>query len=213
MKILSWNCCLPPWALSRKQRLTKVIAAIMDISPDIVCLQEVFFQKDAAVFAASLQSCDFIDFFHYKDLFIASKSRLTGKRGGEFTKQGKIFSLAVLDALYGKGWQNVQFQNDGKNISLLNAHLLSAWALDSAGLQCVREKQVKEIGEIMEKGEEGKIILGDFNFQPDTQPYNIFLKKNFTDESVSIKNTLKNKKTGFHFFSKYFFRRYANSFF
>src|SRR3989344_1794756 len=126
MLIFSWNCCLPPWSISRKKRIPKIISAIVAISPDIVCLQEVFFKSDADSIIYGLKIYGFLDFFHFKDLLIISKTKLLEKKGWTFRKQGGIFSLAVLDVLYEKGFQGVQFLNKEEHFSLINAHLLSA---------------------------------------------------------------------------------------
>lgn len=190
MLIFSWNCCLPPWSVNRRRRLPKIISAIAAISPDIVCLQEVFFKKDADSIIYALKTSGFLDSFHFKNLLIISKIKLSGKRGWIFRKQGNFFSLAALDVLYGKGFQAVEFLSKGEPFFLINAHLLSACANDFQKHQNVREYQSREIAEASKKlfGDK-KIVLGDFNFQPATSPYKVFTKSNFVDVTTRQNTT------------------------
>ena len=190
MLIFSWNCCLPPWSVSRKRRIPKIISAIVATSPDIVCLQEVFFKSDADSIIHGLKTYGFLDFFHFKDLLIISKIKLTEKKGGVVREQGSIFSLAVLDVLYGKGLQVVQFLNQGELFSLINTHLLSAMANNSQRYQTVRENQCREIGVMSEKLlSNKKIIVGDFNFEPNTSPYKVLTDSNFVDTTPKENTT------------------------
>ncbi|MDI6734570.1 MAG: endonuclease/exonuclease/phosphatase family protein [Patescibacteria group bacterium] len=190
MLIFSWNCCLSPWSINRRKRLPKIISAIVAISPDIVCLQEVFFKSDADSVMYELKAYGFLDSFYFKDLLIISKIKLSEKRGWIFRKQGNIFSLAMLDVLYGKAFQAVQFLNKDEHLSLINAHLLSAYANDSRKYQDVREDQSREIREVSEKllGDK-KIIAGDFNFQPATSPYKVLTESNFVDTTTKENTT------------------------
>lgn len=190
MLILSWNCCLPPWSVNRKRRIPKIISAIVAISPDIVCLQEVFFKRDADSIIYELKTCGFLDSFHFKDLLIVSKIKLSEKQGWIFRKQGNFFSLAALDVLYGKAFQAVQFLNKDEHFSLINTHLLSAYANDSQKYQNVREDQSREIREVSEKLlDDKKIIVGDFNFQPATSPYKVLTESNFVDTTTKENTT------------------------
>ena len=190
MLILSWNCCLPPWSISRRKRLPKIISTIIAISPDVACLQEVFFKSDAASIVSNLQIYGFLDSFYFKDLLIVSKTKLSEKKGVVFSKQGSMFSLAVLDVLYGKSFQTIRVLDKSESIFLINIHLLSAWADDSLKHQNVREEQVKEIYEVSEKLFSGKkIIVGDFNFQPLTSPYKTLTELNFVDATTGENTT------------------------
>src|SRR3989338_5634259 len=104
--------------------------------------------------------------------------------------QEGFFSLAVLDVLYGKGFQTVQFLNKGERFSLINTHLLSAYADDSQKYQTVRDSQSRELLEVSEKllGDK-KILVGDFNFQPATFPYTTLVESNFIDTTTKDNTT------------------------
>lgn len=199
MLILSWNCSLPPWSISRRERIPKILPAIFAAAPDIACLQEVFLASDAVSIASVLRTKGFFDFFHFKDLFIASKIKLLDRKGIVFREQGKLFSLAALDVLYGKGAQAVQFLHKGERVSLINTHLLSALANGTLIYQGAREEQVRELCELSEKLPGlGKIILGDFNFQPRTAPYDVFIRSSFID-STTEENTTATRKLDYVF--------------
>jgi endonuclease/exonuclease/phosphatase family metal-dependent hydrolase len=201
IKILSWNCCLPPWSLTRKKRIPNIVSTILKFSPEIICLQEVFFKKDGEKIIKDLRIKGYSHSFHFKDLLIVSKIRLSHKKGNIFKSQGKLFSLAALDFLYKKGFQSIQFSKGEKSFSLVNTHLLSAWAFSFSQLQKTREEQVKEICNLSwQQSKKRNIILGDFNFQPNTSPYNSLIDSNFIDASKTAGNTLKNIKLDFIFF-------------
>ncbi|MFA5349226.1 MAG: endonuclease/exonuclease/phosphatase family protein [Candidatus Paceibacterota bacterium] len=196
MKIITWNCCLPPWSLSRKRRLPKILSTIVGINPDIVCLQEVFFRNDADFLKNNLGKNGFTDFFHFKDLFIASKIKLINKSGNTYKHQGKLFSLAFLDVLYKKGFQIVEFPDT----AIVNTHLLSALASEKEIHQEVREKQVQEICKTINDYDKRMIIAGDFNFKPNSLPYKFFLESGFKDIINNIEeNTTKTSRLDYFF--------------
>jgi len=198
MKIITWNCCLPPWSISRSKRLPKIVSTIISHSPDIICLQEVFFKRDAVFLQKELESKGFIDFFHFKDLFIASKTKLSLKEGQKYKKQGKLFSLAILDVLYKKAFQLVECQD----FTIVNTHLLSALASDIPKHQKTREKQIRRICERLGGISKKLIILGDFNFKPGTKPYNILLDAGFVDTMEDRDTKTKIKSRLDYFFVK-----------
>lgn len=189
MKILSWNCCLPPWSLSRGQRIPSIVHIALKTKSDIICLQEVFFDHDAKKIMKLLAPHGFSHFYHFKDLLTASTLPIHHKTGKKFKTQGELFSLAIADAVYGKGFQIVKVFDRGEPVYLANTHLLSALAKDTEAQQAVREKQVEEICLAMNRLPKAeKIILGDFNFQPNTYPYKEFTKMHFIDDT-SAANT------------------------
>lgn len=197
MKLITWNCCLPPWSLTRKFRLSKIVGSITLTNCDIVCLQEVFFKSDGNFIMANLKKIGFIDFFHAKDLFIASRCPLKEKQSLIFKEQGKLFTLAILDVLYQKGFQVVEFEYGNETMALVNAHLLSAKACETPGYQNVRTNQVEQICRIVDNKK--CILAGDFNFPPDTLPYQKIVRSGFSDTSRAQAKTTKKKKLDYIF--------------
>jgi len=198
MKILTWNCCLPPWLFTRKQRLPQIVSLIISESPDIVCLQEVFFKSDANFIINELKQNDYINFFHFKNLLISSKFPFIKKEGFVFKKQGSLFSWGILDVLYGKAFQLVSILYNEKTISLINTHLLSAKACSCSDCQTIRISQVQEI---CNASKQPVLVVGDFNFQPNTKPYKKIIQSGFSDFCNQKITTVKKKRFDYIFSS------------
>lgn len=181
MKIITWNCCLPPWLFFRRRKLPGIVASLLKAEADIICLQEVFFKKDADFIISELKAAGFSYYFYFKNLLTVSKLPLSKKQSFVFESQGSIFSWAILDFLYKKGFQLIEIEDGAEKFCLVNAHLLSAYAIDTHKYQITREKQVEESCQQIDKQCFKGIILGDFNFEPGTSPYQKVIKYNFHD--------------------------------
>jgi endonuclease/exonuclease/phosphatase family metal-dependent hydrolase len=181
MKIITWNCCLPPWSLSRKKKLPGIVVNILKSKADVICLQEVFFKKDADFIISELKTVGFSYHFYFKNLLTISKFPLSKEQSFIFESQGSIFSWAILDFFYKKGFQLIEIGDGTEKFCLVNTHLLSAYAFDTHKYQITREKQVEEICQQIDKQCPKGIIIGDFNFKPGTSPYQKVIKYNFHD--------------------------------
>ena len=178
MNIISWNVCLPPWSMTRKKRLPFIVNSIIEQNADVVCLQEVFFRKDANFIIKNFAKGGYKDFFIFKDLLIISKIRLYNKEYKKFKEQGKVLSYSVLDKIYGKAFQTTYFKLKNKKIFLINCHLLSALGKDYLHYKETRQKQAIQICEFINKLNYDKIILtGDFNFNLNSESYKMVTKK------------------------------------
>jgi endonuclease/exonuclease/phosphatase family metal-dependent hydrolase len=197
MTILTWNCCLPPWSISRKLRLSKIVSAILSANADIVCLQEVFFRKDGELIAAELKKFGFQDSFHFKNLLIVSKFLLNHKQEFLFESQGPLVSWAVLDRLYKKGFQMITIQYDNQTIFLFHAHLLSATGSEVPAYQNVRARQIEQINILADKPQ--NIVIGDFNFNPGTFPYQKMVSFGFSDPFAAAIATTKTGRKDYIF--------------
>jgi len=194
MKIITWNCCLPPWSYTRRKRLPGIVANLLKSNADIICLQEVFFKKDADFIISKLKEAGFSYSFYFKDLLTVSKFLLTKKQDFIFENQGIFFSWAIFDFLYKKGFQLIELEAGSEKICLINAHLLSAYAFDKARYQNTREKQVDEICQQIDKKYPKTIILGDLNFEPGTSPYQKVIKCAFQDPFGKDIKTIKKRR-------------------
>ena len=192
-KLISWNCCLPPWSLNRNRRLPLIASTILKENPDLICLQEVFFESDASYLIKKFFQKGFGQSFKYQDLLIASKKPILSSYAAKFKDQGKIFSFSALDAIYGKAFQAISLQLKSHKLTLANTHLLSAYALSGKNYQDTRVRQVREILAYLKTlGHNNIAVVGDFNFEPETKPYHIFEELGFVDLSYHIpKNTTK----------------------
>lgn len=199
MKIISWNCCSPPWSLTKKKRLPLFIPILIEENQDIICLQEVFSEKDSRYIAQELDQKNYHYSFHFKDLLIISKLPFMSKAGYIFKTQGDLFSWAILDRLYGKGYQVIDVINKDRRVTILNTHLLSAYAFSGDRYQKVRTQQTSEICQTLKGGENSKIIVGDFNFEPGTEPYKLMIGNGYKDSFQEDLKALKNRRLDYIF--------------
>jgi endonuclease/exonuclease/phosphatase family metal-dependent hydrolase len=184
MRILAWNCNLPPWVFDRKKRRLSIAAALININPEIICLQEVFFKKDADFLIEKLKDFYFEHSFYHKNLLIISKIPILKSQKFIFKNQGSFFSSAIFDAVYKKGFQVIFLEN---NFCIINTHLLSACGSVEEVHQTTREKQVEEICQKIVENNSKKIILGDFNFTSLSEPFKKLIKhgfKEYFDENI-----------------------------
>ena len=204
MRIITWNCCLPPWSFSRKRRIPAIISGLVFYNPDIICLQEVFFKTDAELICKGLKALGFRNFFHFKNLLIISKRPLLNKRGFVFKSQGNLLGWSCLDVLYGKGFELAQFEYQQEILSLVNTHLLSANASQRQIYQQIRLNQVQEICQLIN----GKaIMVGDFNFCPKTPPYFKIVNSGFLDPSDIELATVPKGKFDYIFIKGFFSKK------
>ncbi len=193
MKILSWNCYLAPWSATRKIRLVFICGIIFDLKPDIVCLQEIFFKKDAD-FLTEFLFRFYPHSHYYKNLLMLSKYPLEGSVGKTFNKQGNLFSFAILDKLYGKAFQYATVNVKNEKYIITNTHLLSANAYTHKHYQQIRTNQLNEIYNRIENLADKKIIAGDFNFENNAPPYFGIKENDYIDLLEINTNTTINKR-------------------
>ncbi len=191
-KLISWNCCLPPWSLTRRKRRPQIVAIILKEKPDLICLQEVFLKSDRTFLIESFSKEGYRHNHYFQNLLIVSKLPLLSTHGNKFQSQGRIFSFSILDALYGKAFQRVKIKINGIDLVILNTHLLSAYALAAAHYQKTRSDQATEIIENLKKAAANNVIAaGDFNFEAHTVPYQQFINNGFIDLSGKLHKSIK----------------------
>lgn len=174
MKLISFNCALAPWSLSRRTRLPFIVSAVIKENPDIIFLQEIFFKSDADYIIKFLTKGGFKETFHAKNLLLLSKLPFLSHSFFEFSEQGSIFSWAILDRLYKKAFQVAIVKIQGLLMALANFHPLSAMGIDIGRYREVRRDQIFEAFSYLKKQNLEKIITaGDFNFSPNSSTYKI----------------------------------------
>ncbi len=198
MKILTWNCCLPPWVFDRRERRISIAQEILKIDLDVTCLQEVFSKGDAKFFKQQLQKNGFNHHSYFKDLLISSKIPIIKSKGFVFKNQGNLFSSSFFDVIYEKGFQRILLED---NTCIINTHLLSACGSIKENIQSARRKQVEEICQSVDEDNVKIIILGDFNFIPDSKSYAVLYSYGFKECFNSDVRTHGNKKLD-HIFIK-----------
>lgn len=180
MKIISWNCDLPPWSVTRKLRLPNIISLLIQQKPDIICLQEVFFKKDATYIINHLRSSGLSHSHYFKDLLIVSRFPIVQPKGFVFSVQGRLLSWAILDVLYGKAFQLVHIKGEKTTFKLVNTHLLSAKGDIGSIYQTVRTNQALEIISKLSQLDRS-IVCGDLNSYRNSRCCKSFLQNGYVD--------------------------------
>lgn len=193
-KLISWNCCLPPWSFTRSHRLPHIVATVLKENPDLICLQEIFLERDRQYLIKRFYKEGFEHSYSFQDLLLVSKHYFTSSYAAKFKVQGKKLSLAILDALYGKAFQVVSIQIGSNKPVITNTHLLSAYALSGRQYQNTRLSQVNEITSYLSTtANQDLVIVGDFNFIPGTEPYKSVEGLGYIDLSHQIPKTTTKK--------------------
>jgi len=214
MDIITLNTALAPWSLSRRKRLPLICSVLLKQNPDIVALQEVFFKKDALYLQKELSKKGCIYSFHYKNLLFISRIPLYNCKGFEFKFQGPLFSWAVLDRLYKKAYQIAEMHLGKEVVTLINTHMLSAKGIDSGVYKETRKKQFIEILNMLKSFRKNKVIItGDFNFDINTQSYNLINKYKLIDplSNTSGNTFIGTERSPDHFFLKRFNKKMIKS--
>src|SRR3990167_6748916 len=177
MKVITLNCFLSPWC-PRKNRLPQIIKELSGEKPDIVLLQEVYFESDSKYTANELRKYGFVDSFRSKSLLIVSKIPFTSRSfynfAPHFNSNFLICINEICNWIYGKGFQIVEIDFRGNPVVIVNTHLLSAYGLDYGSFRKARLRQLLEIRGYLRKINAKKIILGgDFNFDINSPSYQV----------------------------------------
>lgn len=208
MKLITLNAALPPWSLTRKRRLPFILSAICNENPDIVFLQEIFFQQDAKRLIRNFKNSSFFYSYYSKDLLTISRFALEDCLTFEFKEQGPFLSWAILDRLYKKAFQAITIEITNSQILLVNTHTLSACGHDSGIYQKVRKGQAVQICDYVEKQNQARIIVtGDFNVENNSPSIRVFREQyQYADplENVSGNTFRKRQKRIDYFFIKGF---------
>jgi len=175
MKVITLNCFLSPWC-PRKNRLPQIIKELSGEKPDIVLLQEVYFESDAKYIANGLRRHGFVDSFRSKSLLIVSKIPFTSRSFYDFAPHFNLNFLIYINEIcnwiYGKGFQIVEIDFRGHPVVVVNTHLLSAYGLDYGSFRKARLRQLVEICDYLKQAGVKRIILGgDFNFDLNSPSY------------------------------------------
>ena len=176
LKLLSWNVHAMPWPLSKDPggRMDRVSAKIRELSPDVVLLQEVWFDSQVNRLARALQP-DWVPIW-IKRLsrgprggllaFVSASSGWRVRRAPEFhpfAASAPAWKVWEGDGLGGKGVLTVELERGEQRIRAVNTHLQSKYpGIDYAD---VRQAQLVQLREIVSRSDPSQpaIVAGDFN--------------------------------------------------
>lgn len=204
VRVVSWNTFLVPYlAEERTQRLRNMMSALLELRPlpDVICLQELFFQKYvrmvAEVLSVSYHICDGAKTKAYPPWFLPGANI-----GGLFysiRKTGlltlvrncwnlecatlKYFSAEAPDWKFWQGdgyvdkgyqWTQLTNQDTGERFGIVNTHLQ---AYD--GYDRIREKQLTQIARRIAGPSVVMpvLIVGDFNAKEDSRVFRFMTER------------------------------------
>mgnify|MGYP001558062017 CR=1 FL=1 len=176
MKIITLNCFLSPWSFGRKQRLPFIVKALVEENPDVLFLQEIFFESDAQYIIENLKKFGFVDSFYFKSLLTISKYVFTSRKHQNFKYHSYFnpffFIIKILNFIYGKGFQILETKINKQSVVLVNTHLLSAYGWNHGTYLKARIDELEQIIDGLGQMNRKQIILGgDFNFDLNSAPY------------------------------------------
>jgi len=175
MKIITFNCFGPPFSAHRHLRFSKLAQQLKAIQPDIVNLQEIFFQADRSLIEKAIPDYHFT---HKHRLGQGGTLIITKKDIGKsifvpFKDQGSFIS--TIDRLAPKGFRYLEDKKT--NTFFINVHLLNIYRNLNSEIKTV-ESQLKQLTEfVLSLSKATKIVLsGDFNLCPNSQKMTDFIK-------------------------------------
>ncbi|MFO1418705.1 MAG: endonuclease/exonuclease/phosphatase family protein [Methylotetracoccus sp.] len=183
VRLLSWNLHGVPAAGPMQSRIARVAAVLRRLQPDLVLLQELWFDGDRGALAAALA-----------DLYIGVEDDpavrswlwplLRLRNGGlaAFVRRGSIWRvdehasrfvrfaasapvwrLTEGDGIAGKGYQTIVIANDLRRVTVINAHLQASYPRRGHPYDEVQRAQLHELLTAAEHTADDVIIAGDLN--------------------------------------------------
>jgi endonuclease/exonuclease/phosphatase family metal-dependent hydrolase len=169
ISIFTWNVKMLPGSIGEGAkdllRAKSVTEAIVDLDPDVVCLQEVFDEdiRDALVHYLSMTYGHFVskgdmpwDVRQDSGLFVASKYPINSSRFVPFS------SAAGVDMLAQKGVLGITLDVQGDPLYLLTSHLQASYGTQEEH-DDVREAQLSKLAAVSSYHPYPTVMLGDMN--------------------------------------------------
>jgi len=177
------------------RRLTGISQQISNLNPDIVMLQEFITGFYLFYFQPQLKKYNFFylnrSFFTYGGLLIMVKKTIKAKhfKFSQFKDLGPKYNLHLADHLTTRGFQSIYLPK--YDLNLINTHILSIY-LSRRGYSPIQLEQIEEIRHFLKYQTAACFLTGDFNFSPNTPPYDLLLKDtSLTDASIKLGNSTK----------------------
>lgn len=168
---------IPVFSKKYSRRLNVFIKELAKLQPDIICLQEIWFDSAKKKIISGLAGLGYS--FYSPSLIIRFCGLLIGVKG-EITQKGYVatnpiiagLDLSIFEFLGSKGYAFVEFKLGKEKIGIFDIHLSPnskiVSQIDGPYFK-VQEKAVSLLIRDINLLREGKImILGDFNFEEDS---------------------------------------------
>jgi endonuclease/exonuclease/phosphatase family metal-dependent hydrolase len=180
LRLVSWNVHALPFDATRHQRLDNVAGEIARRSPDLVLLQEVWLEADAARLSCRLAALyervrdaeTVLRPFGYRRggllAFVRRSSawQLHGEASFEqYTAAAPWYRLEELDGIAGKGFQGFTVSDGIRRVAVVNTHLQAQYPARGNPYEAERLQQIRQLVAQAGKdhGAEALLVAGDFN--------------------------------------------------
>jgi endonuclease/exonuclease/phosphatase family metal-dependent hydrolase len=198
VRLVSWNVHALPFDATRHQRLDNIAGEIARRSPDLVLLQEVWLEDDAARLACRLNA----DYERVPDAG-AVKGLFGHRRGGllafvrrssawqvqgqasfeEYTASAPWYRLEELDGIAGKGFQGFTVSDGMRRVAVVNTHLQAQYPTRGNPYEAERLQQIRQLLAHAGKdhGAQALLVAGDFNVREEERAHYAALAGGFAD--------------------------------
>ncbi len=186
LKVLSLNCFGAPQSFNRNQRFEKIGHELIDLNPNIIALQEVYFSNDRDRLLSSFNR-DFLSYYSKGPLKTTVGGLITLISGfksedvgfNRFNDQGPIALLPLFDRLAPKGFQHIKLFQKDRVIDFINVHFICVYK-DKQNYRLAYSNQMKQLIEyIVRNCGVDVLIAGDLN------------RDAYSDEIIRLKSELK----------------------
>ena len=173
MRIVSYNC----WGAGLNVLRFKALAhAIVNESPDIICLQEVVFNWQVEILTTQFRQR--YEIFHTPSRFgymnqgglytaVLKDFPVSDCLFTAFVEQGSLFHpLAYSDRLLQKGWSKLMLRIASKQVYIINTHLIGSYGLLLHAERATVHQQRTQLEQAVAPILGAMIVCGDFNLQP-----------------------------------------------
>ena len=206
LSVFCLNCFGSPISFNRSLRFKLIAKEIEKINPDLVMLQEVISPSYMKILHNELDKFGWKFYSSRSGLLvsgglviISKKLELMNLEFYKFKEQGPITFLSLTDRILGKGFQTAECKINGKNMLLINTHLLCLYSKRKRDY-LAQEKQIDQLSNFITTRNIDNIILsGDLNNDPDsTMILNFRNKHNLVDtldtKEITVDNNNLNRK-------------------
>ena len=190
ISVLSSNMWLlpPPASIDNQKRLTKFIKLVSETRPDIVNLQEVWLKPYISQIKNKLSNYHFVStkswLYNKSGLVTLTKYRPVDKKIHYFKIKRQY---NPIERIAGKGFLRVQFEINGKKVSVINVHIYHSRQVANLKLKLNQISQVLKVAK--ENGP--MIVAGDLNTPPNY--YKNKLKRFLTEKNIPESYSENNK--------------------
>lgn len=180
--VLSWNVHGLPFRSATPRRIVRIAERIASEQPDVVFLQEVWFNRYRRILARHLATA--------YDFVYEPRRRTRRPRGGllllirrdsgwyaqreraftTFAARAPWYRLNEADGVSGKGILNVRLANGGRSLLLTATHLQAQYG--ARVYHAERKAQLEQLMRVIGTGSDGPhLIAGDFNTTVEEELY------------------------------------------